>query len=119
MKTFSKAVLGSLLLAGAAVATAVPAEARVGLSIGLGVFAPPVVVAPAPPPPAPVYAMPEYCYGPAYYTYCSYPVYGEPVYWNGYWYSNAPYRVIGGRREFWVRGGWHEVEGGFAGRQPL
>ena len=44
MKTFSKAILGSLLLAGAAVATAVPAEARVGLGNHLEGPAEPVEV---------------------------------------------------------------------------
>jgi hypothetical protein len=103
MKMFSKAVLGSLILAGTAVAVAVPAEARVGVSVNLGLFAPapPVVV------PAPAYAPAGYCYGPYYYTNCGYAVYGEPVFWGGYWYNNAPYRFVRGRREFWVNGGWH------------
>jgi hypothetical protein len=107
MKTFSKAILGSLLLAGAAVALAAPAEARVGVSVNLGLFAP------APPVVTPAYALPAYCYGPYYHAHCAYPAYGEPVFWNGYWYNNAPYRVIRGRREFWVHGGWHDARGGF------
>ena|SRR5436305_189226 len=104
MKTFSKAVLASMIVAGAATATAVPAEARIGVSVNLGFFAPVVPVAPAP-----VYALPGYCYGPYYYNNCAYRVYGEPVFWNGYWYPNPPYRLIRGRREFWVHGGWHEA----------
>jgi hypothetical protein len=87
------------MLAGAAVTSAVPAQARVGVSVNLGLFAPAVPVAPAP----------GYCYGPGYAAACTYPTYGEPVFWNGYWYPNPRYRVIRGRREFWVHGGWHEA----------
>ncbi len=102
MKAFSKIILGSLLLAGCAITMAAPAEARVGVSVNLGLFAPaPVVPVPAPIPPA-------YCYGPYYYSNCSYPAYGEPVFWNGYWYNSPPYRFVRGRREFWIRDGWHD-----------
>jgi hypothetical protein len=104
MKTISKAALASLMVAGAAVATAAPAEARIGVSINLGLFAPAVPVAPAP-----VYVLPSYCYGSTYYANCGYRVYGEPVFWNGYWYPNPSYRIVGGRREFWIHGGWHEA----------
>lgn len=107
MKTLTKAILGSLMVAGAAVAAAAPASAGVGVSVNLGLFGPPVVAAPPPPPSA--YVMPEYCYGAYYYANCGFQVYGEPVFWNGYWYNNAPYRVIRGRREFWVNGGWHDA----------
>ena len=102
MHVISRAVVGSLMLTGAALATAVPAEARVGVSVNFGLFAPavPVVRAPA-------YVLPEYCYGPGYVVACSYPVYGEPVFWNGYWYPNPRYRFVRGRREFWINGGWH------------
>ncbi len=91
-----------LLLAGSFALTAMPAAAHVGISVNLGLFGPPV-----PPPPPPAYVLPEYCYGPGYYTACAWPAYREPVYWNGYWYNDAPYRVVRGRREFWVKGGWH------------
>jgi hypothetical protein len=102
MKTFAKGILGSLLLAGAVVAATAPAEARVGVSVNLGVFAPgPVVAGPAP-------VLPGYCYGPYYYSNCAYAAYGEPVFWNGYWYNAPPYRFVRGRREFWLRGGWHD-----------
>lgn len=104
MKTFSKAVLGSLMLAGTAIATAAPAEARVGVAVNLGLFAPPVV--------RPAYVLPESCYGPGYYLNCTYPVYSEPVFWNGYWYPNARYRIVAGHREFWINRGWHEVRVG-------
>ena len=107
MKVFSKAVLASLMVAGAAIATAAPASAGVGVSVNLGLFGPPVVVAPPPPPPA--YVAPAYCYGAYYYANCGFQIYGDPVFWNGDWYSNAPYRIIRGRREFWVNGGWHEA----------
>src|SRR5215469_4189731 len=92
MKTFAKTVLGSLMVAGAAVAMAAPASAGVGVSVNLGLFGPPVVAAPPPPPPA--YVAPPYCYGAYYYANCGFQVYGEPVFWNGYWYNNAPYRMI-------------------------
>ncbi len=91
-----------LLLAGPFIFAATPAAAHVGVSVNFGLFGPPL-----PPPPAPAYVVPEYCYGPGYYTACAYPVYEEPVYWNGFWFSNAPYRMARGRREFWVHGGWH------------
>ncbi len=104
MKMISKAILGSLVLTGAGLATAIPAEARIGVSVNLGLFAPAVPVAPAP-----AYVLPGYCYGPAYLAGCTYPVYGERVFWNGYWYPNPRYRVIRGRPEFWVGGGWHEA----------
>ncbi len=107
MKILTKTVLGSLMVAGAAVATAAPASAGVGVSVNLGLFGPPVVAAPPPPPPA--YVAPAYCYGDYYYANCGFQVYGDPVFWNGYWYNNAPYRVIRGRREFWVNGGWHDA----------
>ena len=103
MKILTKAVLASLMLTGAAVAMAAPAEARVGVSVNLGLFAPP------PPVPAPAYLLPAYCYGPYYYANCSYPAWREPVFWNGYWYTNPPYRFVRGRREFWVNGGWRDV----------
>jgi hypothetical protein len=102
MKTNSKIVLGCAMLLGAAIGIAAPAEARVGVSVNLGVFAPP-------PPPAPAYALPGYCYDAYYYANCGYQVWGEPVFWNGYWYPNPRYRFIRGRREFWVSGGWHEA----------
>lgn len=106
MKILTKALVGSVMVAGAAAAAATPASARVGVTVNLGLFGPPVVAAP---PPAPV--VPAYCYGAYYYANCGFEVYGEPVFWNGYWYNNAPYRVIRGRREFWVNGGWHDARG--------
>lgn len=104
MKILTKALVGSVMVAGAAAAAATPASARVGVTVNLGLFGPPVVAAP---PPAPV--VPAYCYGAYYYANCGFQVYGDPVFWNGYWYNNAPYRVIRGRREFWVNGGWHDA----------
>lgn len=100
MKTLTKAVVGSLMAAGAAVATAAPASAGVGVNLNLGLFAP------APPPPP---AVPAYCYGAYYYANCGFQVYDQPVFWNGYWYNNARFRMVRGHREFWVNGGWHEA----------
>jgi hypothetical protein len=102
MKTLLKSA-AILLVAGPVALAAAPASAHVGVSVNLGLYGPPV----APPPPPPAYGLPEYCYGPGYYTACSYPVYGEPVFWNGFWFNGAPYRTMRGRREFWVNGGWH------------
>lgn len=102
MKLFTKAVFGGLLLAGAALAGSAPAYAGVGVSVNLGLFGPPV-------PPPPAYVMPQYCYGPYYYAACRYQPWGEPVFWNGAWYNNAPFRMVRGHREFWVNGGWHEA----------
>lgn len=105
MKTFAKAVLGSVMLTGAAIGAAIPAQARVSVSLNLGLFAPAV--------PAPVVApLPGYCYGPTYYAACTHPVYSTPVFWDGIWFNNAPYRIVGGRREFWVHGGWHTAQVG-------
>jgi hypothetical protein len=104
MKTFTKIALGAAMLAGAAITATAPAEARVGVVLNLGIPAP-VVVAPVRPD----------CYGPRYYDACAYPVYSERVFWNGAWFDHAPYRMIGGRREFWVHGGWHPARVGGRG----
>ena len=108
MKSYAKLALAAARLRGAAVTASAPAEAHVGMFLNLGIPAP--VYAPA-------YAPPAYqgCYGPAYYSYCAYPVYADPVFWNGIRYNNAPYRVVRGRHEFWVHGGWHDARPGMRG----
>ncbi len=106
MRKIVKASLAAAALAGAGAAAAAPAQAGVNFSIGVGApyYAPRYY---APPPryygPPPGYD----CYGPYYYDRCGYQVYGEPVFYNGFWINNAPYRYYGGRREFWVHDGWH------------
>jgi hypothetical protein len=103
MKIFAKAALGASMLAGAVLAT-VPASASVGIEFGFG---------------GPGFAFGDPC---AYYDYydepppwglppdyCDYPVYFEPVFFDGYWYRGPIYyRWTHGRRLFWLHGGWHE-----------
>ena len=100
MKTFVKTALAAAALAGTVLAAAAPAQAAVGFSFGFG--------APAYGPryygPPPAYYD---CYGPYYYNRCGYPVYGDPVFYDGIWFNSAPYRSYGGHREFWVHNGWH------------
>ena len=103
MKTIMKAALGVALFGAAAFVTA-PAEARGHVSVGIGIGVP-----------GPVYADP--CYGPDPDPgYCGYPVYAEPVFYEGVWYDHPRYRVIGGRRAFFVHGGWHGGHAGHHGR---
>jgi hypothetical protein len=101
---FRSAAAGAALLAGSVLAAA-PANAGVHVGIGIGV-------------PGPVYADP--CYGPYPYPgYCTYPVFYGPVYYAGGWHHGPyRYRVINGRRHFWVGNHWQVVRvghGRFAG----
>lgn len=114
MKSFARAALGVLLLAGATFgATAPAAAAEVGISFGFG---------------GPGYALGDPCDYYDYYDgpppwglppdYCDYPVYFEPVYFDGYWYRGPIYyRWNHGRRLFWLHGGWRE-DGWRGGRPP-
>jgi hypothetical protein len=96
MKNAMKAAFGAMLLAGVGAMAATPASAAVSVGIGIGV-----------PAGDPCYAAYPY---PAY---CQYPVFSGPVYINGRWVTGVHrYRVIGGRRVFWVNGGWHHVRYG-------
>jgi hypothetical protein len=110
MKRFAKLALGAVLMAGAATAMATPADARVSIGIGIGV--------PGGGYYGPAYRYNAYCdpyspyydpydcrgYGPSEYWY-------DPVFIGGEWfYGPHRYREWGGRREFWVHGGWHHDE---------
>ncbi|MGA7713835.1 MAG: hypothetical protein WCA81_18220 [Rhizomicrobium sp.] len=100
MKRSAKVVLSAVLLAGATALTAIPASAQsVGFSFGYGpVFSDPCAYYDyydeAPP-----WGLPP--------NYCDYPVYFEPVFFDGYWYRGPIYyRWEGGERLFWLNGGW-------------
>ena len=100
MKRSAKVVLSAVLLAGATALTALPASAQsVGFSFGYGpVFSDPCAYYDyydeAPP-----WGLPP--------NYCDYPVYFEPVFFDGYWYRGPIYyRWEGGERLFWLNGGW-------------
>ena len=124
MRSFTKAVLGAIALAGAAVAVSAPAKAAVGVYLGVG--------------PDPYYDYGGYydSYDPYYndgyydgyagydpycdyYTppwgyppdYCRYQLWYEPIFFGGSWY-NGPiyYRTYGGFNWFWLNGGWHRDE---------
>jgi hypothetical protein len=113
MNRIAKAVLGTLMLAGAAVAVATPASAEwsVGFSVG------PTWV---PPPrhyygagtcnPYSRYYDPYYCDDYEYY-------YGPPLYFGGTWYDRPlRSRWYGGHREFWVHDRWYRHDGWDRGR---
>lgn len=106
MKLTAKAALGALMFAGASIALAAPASAQVDFGIsfgygdGLSGFDPCDYYDyyDAPPP----WGLPE--------DYCDYPVYFEPVFFDGYWYRGPIYyRWYHGRRVFWLNGGWRET----------
>lgn len=109
MKTTAKALLGALLLAGASF-TSASAQIDVGISFGSDV---PYGFDPCdyydyynePPP----WGLPD--------DYCDYPVYFEPVYFDGYWYQGPIYyRWYHGKRKYWLHGGWRED--GWHGSRP-
>ena len=110
MRTLAKSVLGALLFV-AAIAAPVSASADVGISFGF--MGPGVTFDPCdyydyynqPPP----WGLPA--------DYCAYPVYFEPVYYNGFWYRGPIYyRWYRGQRVFWLNGGWHA--NGWRGAPP-
>ena len=104
MRTFAKAAFGALMLAGAMFAMTAPAFAYVGIEFGFGgpgfVFGDPCDYYDyydEPPP----WGLPS--------DYCDYPVYFEPVFFDGFWYRGPIYyRWTHGRRLFWLHGGWRE-----------
>jgi len=112
MRSFAKAALGAAMLAGASFAMTAPASAYVGIEFGFG---------------GPDFTFGDPCDYYDYYDepppwglppdYCDYPVYFEPVFFDGYWYRGPIYyRWTHGRRVFWLHGGWHED--GWRGPRP-
>ena len=110
MNQLGKLAIGAMMTVGAAVgatvATTAPANAGVHVGIGIGIPGP--YVAPAEPYP---------CWGYNYwYSGCSYPYYGGPVWIGGRWvYGPHYYRYWGGRPWVWYHGGWRGYRGGWAG----
>ena len=114
MNRIGKIALSTLMLTGAAAFFAAPASAQddLGFSFGIG---PGFVPYSDPcdyydyydePPP---WGLPP--------DYCDYPVYFEPVYYDGYWYRGPIYsRWYGGERLFWLNGGWRHD--GWRGARP-
>jgi hypothetical protein len=107
MKRFGKVALSALMFAGATAFFVAPASAGVGISFGFG--GPGYVTFSDPcdyydyydgPPP---WGLPA--------DYCDYPVYFEPVYYDGIWYRGPIYyRWYGGQRLFWLNGNWRRDE---------
>lgn len=103
MTSSAKAMLGALMLAASTLASAGPASAQAGISFGFGDAltgfdscdyydyydqAPP-------------WGLPD--------DFCDYPVYFEPVFFDGFWYRGPIfYRWTHGHRVFWLNGGWRE-----------
>jgi len=102
MKAFWKWTMSAALLVGGAMATASPASAGLGFSISIGV-------------PGAVgfdYSSGGYCdrWG-CPDGFWNYPVWYGPVFVDGVWYQGPVYwRDWGGRRWYWVHGGWHRDE---------
>ncbi|HEX4294933.1 MAG TPA: hypothetical protein VHZ29_12430 [Rhizomicrobium sp.] len=103
MKKFAKAALGAFMLASGTLAFAGPASAQAGISFGFGDG---------------FYGF-DSCDYYGYYDqappwglpddYCDYPVYFEPVFFDGFWYRGPIfYRWTHGHRMFWLNGGWRE-----------
>ena len=94
MKTFTKIAVGALMLAGASLGVAVPANA--GVDVGVTIGTPAVGVRVGNP-----------CFNRFRPAYCGYPVYGRPLFVDGVWYRGPVYvRTVAGRRYFWVHNGW-------------
>jgi hypothetical protein len=104
MRHLAKTAIGALMFAGATFAMSSPASAYVGVEFGFG---------------GPDFVFGDPCDYYDYYDaappwglppdYCEYPVYFEPVYFDGSWYRGPIYyRWTHGRRLFWLHGGWHE-----------
>jgi hypothetical protein len=103
MEKFAKAALGAFMLAAGVFAFAAPASAQVGISFGFGDG----------------FAVFDSCDYYDYYDqappwglpddYCDYPLYFEPVFFDGLWYRGPIfYRWTHGHRVFWLNGGWRE-----------
>ncbi len=97
MKTIAKTILGTVMLAGAAIAVAAPASA--GFAVGVGVGYGPGYYGAAVCNPYSRYYNPYAC-DDEYYV-------GPPLYIDGFWYDRPMRsRWYGGHREFWVHNGW-------------
>jgi|SRR5580692_4117188 hypothetical protein len=96
MNNFKKIAVGALMLAGATLGVAVPANA--GVAVGVTIGTPGVAVRVGNP------CFREYRFRPAY---CGYPVYGQPLFVGGVAYRQPVYvRTVGGQRYFWLHNGW-------------
>jgi hypothetical protein len=94
MKTILKSALAAAALLGSTATLTQPANAGVGISIGVAL-------------PGPVYASP---YGAGYVAYDD-DYYYDPIYVSGAWYHGPyRYRMRHGERVFYVNGGWHRNE---------
>ena len=126
MKNLVRLAAASALATGIAMMASGPANAGVGISIGVGGYYPPAYYGPTyygPRHYGPRYYGPAY-YGPRYYRgacdyyapyydpyACDWPVYSSPVYIGGVWYTGPiRYRNWGGHRWYWVNRGWHRDE---------
>ncbi len=113
MRTIAKFALGALMLGGAALGLATPAEARVfvGIGIGGGYYGPP---------PDADYDEGAYCdpdsrwYDP--YRCPDYDYWYDPIFIDGVW-VHGPFRWHweNGHRVFWYHHGWRAFDGGHAG----
>ena len=105
MRFLAKAAVGALLLAGASMAGAAPAAAQADFGVSFGSDDPAYGFDPCdyydyydePPP----WGMPD--------EYCDYPVWFEPVFFDGLWYRGPIYyRWTHGHRHYWLNGGWRD-----------
>jgi hypothetical protein len=96
MNNFRKIAAGALMLAGATLGVAVPANA--GVAVGVTVGTPAIGVRVGNP------CFKPYRFRPAF---CGYPVYGRPLFVDGAVYRGPVYvRTAGGERYFWLHNGW-------------
>ncbi len=114
MRDFATATLRALLIAVAIFATTSPAPAYVDVGISFGFAGPDYTFDPcdyydyydAPPP----WGLPA--------DYCDYPVYFEPVFYDGFWYRGPIYyRWYRSQRVFFLNGSWH-ADGWRGGSRP-
>lgn len=95
MKALTKAAIGAVAMASAAIVAAPAANAAVSFGFSFG---------------APVRSYASSCYRPLRFqpAYCRYPMFPGELFIGGRWY-NGPfhYRVYRGHREYWMNGRWH------------
>jgi len=114
MKSLFKSAAVAAIMAGAALFASVPANAQVGVHIGIGlpgvhigIGAPAWYYGPGYFPPGPCDAYNRYYEGD-----CGYAVYSGPVVFDGVVVDGPHYyRWSGGHPVFWYRSGWHEWSG--------